>query len=107
MREKLGLNSTVMDIIVTMSEGNPGAIRVLSEIIQRPGGEGLILILGLDDMNVRGSQVWVGYKDHCGEDIDAFAKAIKTRDPEMVAKINEQCSYSGEIAVASGASFKR
>ena len=61
-------------------------------------------ILNLDDMNIRGSQVWLGYKDHCGEDIEKFVQCAKNRDESMVEAIN---ANSEEVAVRHGASFTR
>ncbi len=65
-------------------------------------------------MNIRGSQIWVGYKDHCKQDIEAFKTAISQRDQAMVDTINSECfqpdlDYEGykEKAVTSGASFTR
>jgi hypothetical protein len=41
-------------------------------------------LLDLDDMNMRGSQIWVGFKNHCEGEIDVFLDAVKNRDPELV-----------------------
>ena len=108
-REKIGLLDTGMDILLKMSEGNPGAATVLAELLKKDGTDGFFAILGLDDMNIRGSQVWVGYKDHCGMDMDRFLKAIKDRDADMVERTNEACAMTAEDekAVTSGASVKR
>jgi len=107
-REKIGLMDTGMQLLLKMSEGNPGAATVLSDMM-KGGTNGFFAILGLDDMNIRGSQIWVGYKDHCGMDMDRFIQAIKNRDAAMVDKINEVCALTAEDekAVTSGASFKR
>jgi len=105
MREKIGINESLMDILFKLSEGNPGAITVLMQMLKQPLG--FLQILHLDDMNMWGSQIWVGYKYYCGQDIVKFMEALKTRDPEMVRVVNEQCGDSGELAVTSGASFKR
>ena len=42
--------------------------------------DGIFDILSLDDMNMRGSQIWVAYKDHCGQDIEKFIACIKERE---------------------------
>ena len=107
MRDKIKLNTDMNDLVAVMSEGNPGAISVLMQVMVTDP----LLLLGLDDMNIRGSQVWVGYKDHCGEDIDTFKQAIRDRDPEMVHAINEECLYDNdygsfkEVAVQHGGSW--
>ena len=104
-REKIGMHMSPMDIMFKLSEGNPGAINVMGQMLQEEVG--FLYILSLDDMNMWGSQIWVGYKDYCGEDIKKFIEAVKNRDPEMVKVVNEQCGDYGHMAVTSGASFKR
>ena len=106
MREKVQINGP-MNLAVTMSEGNPGAASVIGQLLQ--DDTGFMKLLGLDDMNIRGTQIWVGYKDHCGEDIEKFKAAIHERDADMVETINKECLYADfqEKAVTSGASFER
>lgn len=106
MRENIKLEATVIDLMVAMSEGNPGAINVLANIIKTNPNSGLITMLSLDDMNIRGSQIWLGYKDHCGQNIDKFIECVDNRDVEMVNTINKH-SGMNEVAVVDGASFTR
>lgn len=110
-RPKINISGSTMDLLTTMSEGNPGAITVLMKMIEA-GEENLILILGLDDMNIRGSQIWVGYKDYCEENIETFLACVRDREQGMVDQINEECyrpdlDYEGydQKAVTSGASW--
>jgi hypothetical protein len=107
-RPKLNIDST-REVILTMSEGNPGAIGVLMQLIQDPTGIGLIDILNLDDMDMRGSQIWVAYKDHCKGDLDAFKKALRDRDQSLVDAVNTLGSHAPGTpkAVIGGASFRR
>jgi hypothetical protein len=110
IRETIELKDSFLDITVKMSEGIPGAIVVLNKLTEVLGlSVGVMTILSLDDMNIRGSQIWVGFKDFCGEDIHRFIKAIQNRDPNMVAAINIGCvrGKETEAAVCSGASFTR
>jgi len=101
-RGKLGLNMSAMDIAVEMSEGNPGACAVIGMILGK-GPSSWFTLLDLDDMNIRGPQIWVGYKDHCKENIDDFIAAVKRRDAQMIATINKECPEWK--AVKAGASF--
>lgn len=104
-RQKIGLNSSIRDALVIMAEGNPGAINVLVKLMEDPIG--FIDVLHLDDMNMRGSQIWVGYKDHCKQDIEAFRKCIRERDPAMVATVNESRGHAPDTPRATpfGSSF--
>lgn len=93
MRQKIELTMDTMDTIRIMSEGNPGAISVIMKLMENDPDKGIFKILDLDDMNIRGSQIWVGYKDHCGQDLEKFKQAIHDRDPEMVRTINRECFH--------------
>lgn len=106
MRKKIQLHMSTQEVVATMSEGNPGGLRVLMDILKADPKEGVFDILSLDDMNIRGPQIWVGFKDYCDEDLEKFRKAIKARDPNMVRTINREC-HGLEPAVTSGASFER
>lgn len=112
IREKINLKDTSQEIIVKMAEGNPGGLSVLIDML-KANPLNLLEMLSLDDMNIRGTQIWVGYKDYCGEDLEKFLAAVKSRDPEMVKVINDTCIYDNEfgkfieVAVTHGASFER
>lgn len=105
MREKISLSDKPTDLLFKMSEGNPGALRVCMELMQS-GPQGMLKLLDLDDMNLRGSAIWVAYKDHCGEDIDKLVECLKSRDSDMVRTVNNE-DPSRAPAVTSGASYDR
>jgi len=105
-RQKIGMNTSPMEMMTTMSEGNPGALSIIIDIAKKNPAMYFIDLLHLDDMNIWGSQIWVGFKDHCGGDMDKFLKCVGDRDKEMVNTINRE-SGSVEVAVTSGASFNR
>jgi len=101
-RKPLKLSDTIKESIIKMSEGNPGAISVLAQLIPKYP----LVFLGLDDMNIRGWQIWVGYKDFCKCDIVCFIQRIKERSEEMIFVINQEAVRSGYDvrAVKGGAS---
>ena len=106
MREKIGMMTTQSEMAAIMSEGNPGALSVICQILQADPLEGFMTLLNLDDMNIRGSQIWLGYKDHCREDIKLFIWCVKNRDRNMVETINLEPGERPKV-VTSGASFTR
>ena len=74
--ERITLNMTYLDVVTTLSEGNPGALRVCMEIMANGdkidpqnflGGMGILL--SLDTHGVYGSNIWVLYKDVCKENL--------------------------------------
>ncbi len=93
---RIELKDTIGDMFVKMAEGNPGAITVMSRMVNE--GEkidpqsfagGLGAIMGLDTHEIYGSRIWMLYKDVCGEDIEktlALLRAVqlgKLRDIEL------------------------
>lgn len=76
-----------MDSIIDLAEGNPGAVRTLVELVETQD-DASDLFRKLTEHDIRGPLVWVGYKDHCDEDIDAFARKLRRDDPDMLAEID-------------------
>lgn len=85
-RKEIDFKQNITDVIAEMAEGNPGAARVLSQIAFTDP----TLLVTLDDMNIRGPQVWLGYKDHSGERLEVFIKNIKGRNTRMIGTINRE-----------------
>jgi hypothetical protein len=88
VRKRIDMNMDVREMIVTMAEGNPGAVTVLIQLVQADPVMGFMDVLHLDDMNMRGPQIWVGFKDHCKQDLAAFQEAIRSRDSALVETVN-------------------
>lgn len=102
-----GTGLGMFDVIYKMSDGLPDAIVGLTELMKSDEA-GFMLLLVLDDMNIRGSQIWEAYKYLYNEDGKKFAEAVKNRDEKMVQFINEElASVGGEKAVTGGAFFDR
>ena len=59
-------------------------------ILRIYGKPGIRYILILDDMNIRGAQIFIGYKQHCHSDINRFVECIEKRCPELVETINNE-----------------
>lgn len=75
-KERIGLQDTTLDIFHKLSEGNPGALTVLTlaytnaaEIDPQAMFGGLGALLGFDSLGIYGPDIWVLYKDQCGCDI--------------------------------------
>lgn len=96
-RQKVRGTDSMQDLAIKMGEWNPGGLNVVMQLLKME--DGWMRLLDLDDMNIRGSQIWVGYKDHCGEDINKFIEAIKNRDREMVSTVNRESGmFPEEVA---------
>jgi len=73
---KLDLNDSVEDIMIKMSEGNPGAISVCMMLYTKGGAidpddwlGGLGGVLSLDSLGIYGSKIWMLFKDVCKQDL--------------------------------------
>lgn len=76
IRNKLTLQDSALQIMITMAEGNPGAVTALTEIVQNSqdidpqaamGPYGLIL--QFDDAGIYGTDIYVLWSDKCGRDV--------------------------------------
>ena len=105
-RPEININGSVLDMLLLMAEGNPGAATVLSQIMNKYDA-GTMSIFDLDDMNIRGAQIWVAFKYVCNEDLNMLCEKLKKRDPSMVEAINKEMSRDSTykwLAVQRGAS---
>ena len=83
------------DLFYAMSEGNPGALTVITKLMEKNGIGGALMLLSLDEMNIRGSQIWVAYKDYCKEFLDLFEKSVANKDEQMIKAINIETAKMG------------
>jgi hypothetical protein len=76
MAARIELGDSTVDMVVKLSEGVPGALVVLKQILER--GEEIDPdsfagpfsgLLSLDSLSIYGSGIWRLYKDVCGEDV--------------------------------------
>ena len=82
------MKNALIGVLVKIAEGNPGAIRVLIDM-QKEKEFGFEAALHLDDMNIKGWKIWVGFKDYCKQDLDKFYDLVMKRDKDMIKFIND------------------
>lgn len=78
MKYKEGMSG--VECLVAMSQGNPGAIQVLTKLLDAPAGDstwGIDDVMRLDQRGTYGSDIWVMYKDQCGQDIEAMRAVLR------------------------------
>ena len=93
--EKVSMTDSPKDVVMKMCEGNPGAINVMIALLTQDAGEPVpdmrvFDLLHMDDMGMRGPAIWIGFKDHCAQDLTKFRAAIRARDPEMLKTIQAE-----------------
>ena len=81
--ERIRLTDSVNDVLVKMSEGNPGGLTVLIEIVKHGAtidpdcGEPILQILHLDSLGLYGSRIWMLYKDVCNQNLSKTLACIR------------------------------
>lgn len=77
-------NPSLMDCIISLSEGIPGAAVVLAESVKNNSIIDPINALGawgpivlLDSYNIYGSDIWILYKDICHQSISKFLGILR------------------------------
>jgi len=73
--------------IAVMSEGVPGAINILVRILSQYNELFIGTITNMDKLGIYGSGIWIGYKDHCKEDLELFMDSVNIGHLGMLAKI--------------------
>lgn len=73
-KTRLTINDSFTDIIIKLSEGNPGAVSVVTEMMRKDDWDndapGFTKILLLDSMGIYGDKIWMLYNDCCDRDLD-------------------------------------
>lgn len=73
-KERITLDDTMMNIVMKMADGNPGAVTVLVQLISDKNDPdswagGLGNLLSLDTHGIYGPNIWVLFKNVCGQNI--------------------------------------
>lgn len=83
---RVGLEDSMLTTLVKMSDGNPGALSVMSGLLEKvPQIDpqcalgGLMVILCFDDMGIYGSDIWLLYKDVCDSDFVRLIGLLRGR----------------------------
>jgi len=83
--DKIKPDDTLQDIMTKMSEGNPGALTVLMETFDaKEPMEFMNFAMALDVHRIYRSDIWKGYKDHCGKDIEEFYTKVMESDEDLL-----------------------
>lgn len=72
--EKITSDMNMMDMMMVMSEGNPGALNILMQMMQNP--RSMMDIFLLDSLDIRGSKIWMLYSDSCSKNPGKFNRTL-------------------------------
>lgn len=90
---RLTFNDGYEEALKKISGGNPGALRVLMECYQKNFFIGQLVVAELDIKQIYDSNIWLLYKDKCGEDLDKFINAV---DSTIFEKVEQMQKAFGE-----------
>lgn len=82
---KIQLTDTIMDIMVKMSEGNPGALTCLMEMIKKKDWY-IIMILHLDTLELYGSKLYMLWNDCCDRDLVKMELVLRNNQMGKLSK---------------------
>lgn len=93
-KERITLMDTPFSAIAKLSDGNPGALTVLSRIFNEGSkidpdagfGEAFFIILNFDSYGIFGPQVWMLYKDVCGERLDRTIALVRATQMGIISE---------------------
>lgn len=75
-KNRITSNMSLQDMLFEMSEGNPGALTCMMQMLNSYP-EALLDILLFDTMGIYGSQIYMVWNDCCGRDMDKFKETIQ------------------------------
>lgn len=81
---RLTFDMTALEAVMVFSEGNPGAVSVLARALKETPSidpdcmfGGLGTIMGLDNLDIYGSKIWILYKDVCDENLSRMIGLLR------------------------------
>lgn len=99
---RLKLDDNILQAFINFSDGNPGAISVLTqgykhgpEIDPDSAFGGLGIFIGLDNLDVYGSEIWMFYKDVCGENIAKVLGVLRAIQMGFVSNAKVKNAIAG------------
>lgn len=75
-KPRLQLHDSMMEIVTKMSEGNPGAMAFIMDVISADQLDIVYVIMPLDTLGIYGSKLYMLWNDACDRDIEKVKKVI-------------------------------
>ena len=102
---KLELTDDLKTVMLKLAEGNPGAIRVSIELFKAspivdPKVGAMTPLMWLDAWEIYGPQIWLLYKDICGEDIVRMLTVIRAAQLGVIS--SSEITTALQLADAPG-----
>ena len=84
MSEKINGKESIDEVMAKMSEGNPGAMNVICNLVSNGS---LMDVLYLDAMGIYGPDIWIAFKNCCHGDIKKLQERLKFNDLDLIKEI--------------------
>lgn len=100
-KSRLDLHDNLINIFMKMSDGNPGAITVLTRMMKeapkydKHQPNFIMHIVMLDSFQVYGWKIWVLWKDFCKEDPESFIMAIRAMQLGFIDRLRLHMDLDG------------
>lgn len=75
-KEKINTNMSTLDMLMVMSEGNPGALSVIMQMMQDKKPRGFLDILLLDSLDIRGSKIYMLWSDCSERNMEKYFRTL-------------------------------
>ena len=109
--ERIKLTDSTMEVVMKMSEGNPGAMNVIMQLLMEPNTidpdnvlGGLGVILTLDSIGIYGTDIYVLHSDLCGRSLPKMLAVLRATQLGLFSRdiLKDAChrqDYSGRKLV--------
>ena len=92
---RIAISDELVTGLTNMSEGNPGALNVLMQLVNRSAKMELTNVCSLfdyfsrlDSLEVYGASIWILYKDICGEKIEVMVEVLNAVGNNTVSQMD-------------------
>lgn len=83
---KLDIFGTIQDNFIKFSEGNPGALSTLFELLKQAQDKTALFLITLDRMELYGSHLYMLWNDCCNRDINKVIKILELYEREIITQ---------------------
>ena len=84
--ERITADMNMRDVIITMSDGNLGAVTCMINMLQTDPSTALLDIIYFDSMEIYGSKIYMLWNDCCDRDMSRLKKTIQYLRSGVVSK---------------------
>ncbi len=96
MSERITMGMSIENMIKALVDGNPGATSACVKILTHTEDSDALDLLRLDAAGIYGPNIWIAYKDICGQDVAKMQIMLRSGELETALKANPEFQYYKE-----------